>query len=366
MSLSRSQYDAVMRVYDKRQLEDHRIMEDRRKRAYDLIPELREIDRQTADSAVERLRRSLMDIRDAAAGDAPAMQNMAGGQIAAGQTGAGSQKAEAGSRKTAEQGKTPSPEERKRRLLIRHGFPEDYLDPVYTCPDCRDTGYVENKKCHCFRQAVVELFYTQSGLAGILEKENFDTFSLDWYPQDLKDPASGLSSRALMERVLSSCRGFADNYDHLEKPFLLLSGESGRGKTFLSHCIAKALIDSAHSVIYYSAKDLFDHLADLRFRPGRNEDSDGFDADYILSCDLLIIDDLGTEMPNDFTKSEFFSILNNRLSEGRGIIISTNLSPQDISDTYSPRIMSRILENFSLQNLFGKDIRILRRVAGKA
>lgn len=349
MSLTRSQYDAVMRVYDKRQIEDHRIMEERHRSACSRIPELAAIDRQTADDAVERLRKSLRAYSE----------------------GRQSSPAAASEKETAVSGKKPagspeSPEARKRKLLAQHGFPEDYLDPVYTCSDCRDTGYIGKEKCHCFRQAVVDLFYTQSGLSDILKKENFDTLSLEWYPEDMVSPVTGLSARKAMEEICAFCRRFAADYDKLEKPFLLLSGESGRGKTFLSHCIAKALIDSAHSVIYYSARDLFDDLADLRFRPGKGAGESGFDSDYVLSCDLLIIDDLGTEMPNDFTKSEFFSILNSRVSARKGIIISTNLSPQDISDTYSPRIMSRILENFRLLNLYGKDIRILKRVARKA
>ena len=148
----------------------------------------------------------------------------------------------------------------------------------------------------------------------------------------------------------------------------MLCGESGRGKTYLSHCIAKELMDSAHSVIYYSSKDLFDSLAELRFRPakgsaaGGEPDASPFDPDYLISSDLLIIDDLGTEMPNDFTKSEFFGILNSRLGAGKGIIISTNLSFQDMSDIYAPRIMSRIMENFRLLSLFGRDIRIMKRM----
>ena len=154
-----------------------------------------------------------------------------------------------------------------------------------------------------------------------------------------------------------------------ENPYLLLYGESGRGKTFLSHCIARELMNSAHSVMYYSAKELFDRLADLRFRSvaadrqGAADPVSSFDPEYLLTSDLLIIDDLGTELPNDFTKSEFFGMLNGRLSAGKGIIISTNLSPQELSDIYSPRIMSRILENFQLLNLFGRDIRIQKRMA---
>lgn len=346
MSLTRSQYDAVMRLYDRRQIEDHRVMEERRRRAYAAIPELASIDAGVADAAVRRLRGLF--------GMAPQETADAGSPIQAG---------------PASSPPAMTPEARKRTLLRTHGFPEDYLDPVWQCRDCHDTGFVGQKQCHCFRQAVVNLFYTQSGLADVLQKENFDTFSLDWYPDDLISPAAGMSSRQLMEHVLSVCQDFAMRYDSQQRPYLLLYGESGRGKTFLSHCIARELINSAHSVMYYSAKELFDRLADLRFRSGAAdrqgaaESVSSFDPEYLLTSDLLIIDDLGTELPNDFTKSEFFGMLNGRLSAGKGIIISTNLSPQELSDIYSPRIMSRILENFQLLNLFGRDIRIQKRMA---
>lgn len=361
MSLTRSQYDAVMRLYDKKQIEDHRIMQERKQKAYAAVPELAKIDGAVADDAVARLRRSLLGE------DLPAQRSLPGEKLPA-ESMTGRPGAAAG---------VTSPEERKRSLLVSHGFPADYLDPVFQCPDCRDTGFAGNKKCHCFRQAVISLFYTQSGLKDILEKENFASFSSDWYPDDLTDPATGLTSRETMENVLKTCRKFASEFDSLGKPFLLLSGEPGRGKTFLTHCIAKELMDSAHSVIYYSAKDLFDRLADVRFRSARSGgyssassgddfrqpgDARGFafDPDYLVSSDLMIIDDLGTEYMNDFTKSEFFSILNGRISAGKGIVISTNYSLQDLSDVYSPRIISRIMESFTLLNLFGRDIRVLK------
>jgi len=343
MSLSRVQYDAVMRIYDKRQIRNNRIMQERKKEAYTKIPELAAIDRETADKAVERLRRSLFGEPAAASGL----------QAVSGQPADGA----------AESLSALSPEARKMKLLAEHGFPEDYLDPVCSCKDCHDTGFVGNKQCHCFRQAVISLFYTQSGLQDVLKKENFDNFSLGYYPDDMISQGSGLSSRQIMEENLSVCREFASGFDHLVRPYLLLFGESGLGKTFLSHCIAKELIESAHSVIYFSAKDLFDRLGDLRFRSGRSLDGRAdpdFDPDILQSSDLLIIDDLGTEMPNDFTKSEFFNILNTRVISGKGIIISTNKDLMDISDTYSPRIMSRISENFRLLHFYGRDIRILK------
>lgn len=336
MSLTRSQYDAVMRLYDRRQFENHQIEEDRRRRAYTAIPELSSIDAQLADEALGRLRRSL-------SGEGPA-----GGQASP---------------------KSPSPEDRKKALLLAHGFPADYLDPVYTCPDCRDTGFIGRDKCHCFRQAVIDLFYTQSGLTDVLKRENFSTFSLDWYPDDLIDPDAEISSRTRMEKILSTCRRFAAEYDAQEKPYLLLSGEPGLGKTFLSNCIAGELLASGHSVLYYSAKNLFDRLASVHFRSDRTgpgfgqPDADfGFDPDYLLTTDLLIIDDLGTELVNDFTRTEFFSLLNSRIMGGRGIVISTNYNWQELSDIYSPRIISRLMENFKLLSFFGADIRSLKRM----
>lgn len=340
MSLTNEQYDAVMRVYDKRRMDNHHVEEERRKEAYLRIPELSSLDRAVAFSAVSKVRGSLSPMDAHAAGGAAVpfremLKKAAGGM---------------------------SPDERRRKLLREHGFPEDYLDPVYTCRDCRDTGLINGRHCHCFKKEVIRLFYTQSGLEDVLKKENFGTFDLRFYPDDMIDQESGKSSREIMSSVLNSCRSFADHYGNgKQTDFLFLTGQPGRGKTFLTHCIAKELIDKGFSVIYYSAGELFDRMADARFsRDGSTEIQSG--DEYILDCDLLIIDDLGTELVNSFVGTAFFRLLNSRISGGRGMVISTNMPVQEISKRYSERISSRIIESFKILKVFGVDIRTQKRL----
>ena len=339
MGITNAQYDAVMRVYEKRRIDNHHVEEERRRTAYEAIPELAQLDRAVASLSVEAVRSSLFQ-EDGAGASSRELRDLL-------------KKAAGGI----------SPDERRRKLLAGHSFPEDYLDPVYTCRDCRDTGWINGKHCRCLDREIVSLFYTQSGLAGILRKENFDTFSLDCYRRDLIDEKTGKSSREIMTAALSTCRRFAEEYGNgAQKDCLLLSGATGLGKTFLTHCIAKELIDKGRSVIYYSAGELFDSLARSRF--GRDQE-DGVreqDDEYLSGCDLLIIDDLGTELTNSFVGSALFQLLNTRISRGRGIVISTNLSPHEIDRIYTDRISSRIMEHFTLIRVFGEDIRIQKRL----
>jgi DNA replication protein DnaC len=166
-----------------------------------------------------------------------------------------------------------------------------------------------------------------------------------------------------MESAVASCRQFADNYKSgRQGGCLLLTGRPGVGKTFLTHCIAKELIDNGHSVIYYSAGELFDKLARSKFGREQDDGEDITSDEYLSSCELLIIDDLGTEMVNSFVGSALFQLLNSRISRGLGIVISTNLSVQELSRTYSERISSRILESFTLVEAFGTDIRVQKRL----
>ena len=149
--------------------------------------------------------------------------------------------------------------DRRRRLLSDAGFPEDYLEQHFECPDCQDTGYVGTKKCHCFLKAIIDLFYTQSNLKGLLEQENFEHFNFDYYSSNYRDRLSGQNSRELATRAYQECMNFIHNFD-TEHGNLLLFGNTGIGKTFLSHCIAKEVMDSLHSVLYLTASEFFDAL----------------------------------------------------------------------------------------------------------
>ena len=353
MGITNLQYDTVMRVYEKRRNDNHHVEEERRKTAYEAIPALSELDRAVASLSVRMVRDSLAkagaDARKAGDPAPDAGSSFSGASASPGEL---MKKAAGGT----------APWQRRRQLLREHSFPEDYLDPVYTCADCRDTGWIGKKHCHCFDREIVSLFYTQSGLSGILEAENFDTFDPDCYRTDMIDRKTKKSSREIMTSALNTCRRYVENFGNgSQKDCLLLSGAAGLGKTFLTHCIARALIDEGHSVIYYSAGELFDALAKNRFGQA-GEDGTEYGDEYFYGCDLLIIDDLGTELTNSFVGTALFQLLNTRILRGKGIVISTNLSPQEIGRTYSDRISSRIMEHFTLIRVFGEDIRLRKRL----
>ncbi len=324
MLLTNAQYDTLMRSYQDKQLSRHRLIEDRKAEIAKRTPRMAELDAEIARIRVEEAKQQLEE-------------------------------------SVAEADALPSPEERiasitaeKRSLLASLGYPEDYLTPPYHCPDCEDTGYIGTKRCHCFQQAAIDLLYAQSSLAPVFDRECFENFSLSYYSEELIDPGTGISSLAAAQNTYENCRRFVKEFD-TQFQNLFLFGDTGVGKTFLTNCIAGELIRLGHSVLYFSADRLFDTLADHTFSRGRIAE-----ADYsgIFDCDLLIIDDLGTEMTNSFTLSQFFVCLNERIRHQKSTLISSNLNLQDVSRTYSERIFSRITSCFTVLHLFGKDIRL--------
>ncbi len=326
MALSNSQYDQLMRIYEQRQLDNEHLLRSHYKDACEIIPELQNIDNKIASLSVSSAR-ALLE------GDDSSLFSL------------------------KEHIQTLSAQ--KRSLLLNHGFPEDYLEPHYICPDCHDTGYIDSEKCHCFKKAIIDLLYTQSNLQEILEKENFSTFSTDYYSCSHIDPLTGRSSRESIETALKVCHEFVDTFPNTFQN-IFLYGDTGVGKTFLSHCIAKELIERSCSVIYFSASQLFDLLARNAF--GKKEDSEDGMFDHIYDCDLLIIDDLGTELANSFTVSRLFACLNERILRKKSTVISTNLALEDIKSIYSERIFSRISSSYIMLRLTGDDIRIQKKL----
>lgn len=325
MALSNSQYDEIFRTYDERQLHNQHVLESRTKEAYAQIPGLKEIDDAIASCSVVQARK-LLD------GDSAALEEL---------------KRRLGDYRS-----------QKAALLKEHGFPADYFKPSYACPDCRDTGYVNGKRCHCFKQAAIQMIFTQSNLKKeVLEKENFSTFSFDYYSDKDINEATGLSSLDTIKDAVAKSRHFIDFFDD-KFDNLYFYGDTGIGKTFLSNCIAKELLDRGYSVIYFTAFQLFDILGKDMF--GRNEQAPDAHQN-IFDCDLLIIDDLGTELSNSFTSSQLFLCLNERILRRKSTIISTNLRMNQLADIYSERVLSRISSNYTVMNLFGVDIRILKR-----
>lgn len=324
MPLSNTQYDEIIRTYGARQLRNKREQEKKLRYAYQKIPRLREIDDAIASCSVAQAKKML-------GGDALALSDLKA-QIA-------NYRAE------------------KQELLTRYDFPDDYFEPSYTCRDCKDTGFIDGKRCHCFRQAAINLIYAQSNLKEILIKENFSTFSFEYYSDTQVNPATGLTSLETAKDAVAKCKDFIRHFDD-EFSNLYFYGDTGIGKTFLSNCVAKELMDSGHSVIYFTAFQLFDILSKGVFE----KDEDAVAAHRnIFTCDLLIIDDLGTELANSFTTSQLFLCLNERILRKKSTVISTNLGMTQLADIYSERILSRISSYYTLIKLFGDDIRILKR-----
>lgn len=328
MPLKNSQFDILMRAYNRRQLENRHEQKRRVEHAYSLSPRLRAIDQEISALSASRARLRIMGKEE----DSESLNALV----------------------------RERKKERADVLSSLHLAP-DYMEMRYHCPDCRDTGFIGSEKCHCFQQAAVNLLYDQSNIREILEKENFETFSLDCYSPQY-DPALGQSTREYMRSVQKRCLAFVQNYPD-EGRNIMFTGTTGVGKTFLSNCIAKAMIEACYSVVYLTATELFNIFSRGCF--SYEEDASDEIDHYILDSDLLIIDDLGTERANSFTVSKLFYCINERFVRKKGTIISTNLKPGEIRDLYSERVASRILSNYEIITLFGDDIRIIKKF-GKA
>lgn len=322
MNLSTAHYDAIMRDYDNQRLENMHQLHTRTAEIYEKIPQMKELDEEIsklaekyADSFVTKnemdfaqFQRELADLR---------LQ--------------------------------------KETLLKCARISPDALKMQYRCPDCQDTGYIGSERCHCLRQRIIDEMYQQSNLREILNTENFSTLSYQYYD------AENLEK---MKVAVEACKNFAKSFD---KTFenILLCGTVGIGKTFLSNCIAKEVLDSGHSVLYLSAFQLFDLMAKNSFSGNGNRENDiARQYPHIFESDLLIIDDLGTELANSFTVAGFFLVINERILNKKSTLISTNLSPEEILTTYTDRTYSRIISNYTMMKLSGSDIRLKKKLGG--
>lgn len=242
----------------------------------------------------------------------------------------------------------------KKDLLIKNGFSFDFLDPIYSCSDCKDTGVLPNgKRCHCFNKKGVSILYENSNLSYSLLKENFETFDLNRFSPDEYIPSLP-SPRENMEMILGFAWDFIKNFDDKNVMSLFFYGPTGQGKTFLLNAIAKELLDMSYAVVYQTSWQLFDLLESRRFR---REEYDDMKFKALISCDLLIVDDLGSEFSSKLGASELFNIINSRLLSGKKCLFSSNLDPQELAETYSDRVFSRVFEKFVPIRFYGKDLR---------
>lgn len=319
MPLMNSQYEAILRTYASRQAKNRRELEERLARIQKQIPGLASLEASLVSLQAEKVRSAIADNRE---------------------------------RKCSLEQEISLLQNEKKRLLEAEGYTLKDLEPSFTCSDCQDTGFIGTEKCHCFLQAEIDLLYHQSHLKEILKQENFRTFSYNWYEG---------ADRETMKRHVMDARFFIEAFDTSFQNLLLL-GEVGTGKTFLSNCIAKELMDTGHSVVYLTAFQLFQLLSRAVFGDHHGQEAGQQTYPYLFDCDLLIIDDLGTELPNSFTISQFFLCINERILRRKSTLISSNLDMEALKNTYSERTLSRIISSYTIRQLPGSDIRIRKKL----
>ena len=250
-------------------------------------------------------------------------------------------------------------EERHRRIRAL-GFSETCLDDIPFCPLCNDRGWIGTQPCRCLKKLYTEEQRKELSRLLDLQGERFDEFRLSYY-EDRNDPLSGMSPRQNMEMVFRVCRSYAENFGP-GSGNLFLTGNPGLGKTFLSACIAAAVAERGFSVVYDTAGNITSRFEEARFgRHGEQEEAEA-DVRRCLRCDLLILDDLGTEPGTTFTVGAIYELLNTRLRENRSMVISSNLSPDELDRCYNPQIASRLRGNFEVLRFYGQDIRRLKKL----
>lgn len=318
MAITNSQYQSILRTYEEKQRHIRRDLEKKTQEIFEKIPEYKELCNEVPKISAEYGRALLSDHAGTVA---PLKQRLK--EIAS----------------------------RKKELLQSHGYPLDYLEPAYECTLCKDTGFLDQQKCQCFQKQITSILYEQSNIRQTLERENFSTLSYDYYEGEALEQFS--KAVEIARRMVDQ---FAHSYENL-----FLFGTVGTGKSFLSGCIAKEVIEAGFSVIYFSATGLFDTLSKYAFDT-KSKESLYKTYEDLYNCDLMIIDDLGTELSNQFVNSQLFSLLNERHIRRKSTIISTNLSLEEVKERYSDKVLSRIVSNYNVCKLSGKDIRIHRKI----
>ncbi len=232
----------------------------------------------------------------------------------------------------------------KSLLLVSRGYPADWLDIKYTCEKCSDTGYVGIDMCECMKRELTLAGFASSGLAALIDKQSFDNFSLEFYTG--KDLLNVNHAKDILQE-------FAETFDGVSGTSYLLLGSTGLGKTHLSTSVAKIVIERGYNVVYESAQGMISDFEAVRF--GRDYESHR--EDKYFDCDLLIIDDLGIEVANQFTASCVYNVLTSRINNRRSTLINTNLSQSELRERYADRITSRLFGEFEPLIFSGRDIR---------
>ncbi len=239
--------------------------------------------------------------------------------------------------------------ERRRALLVRYGYPESYTDVQYTCPLCSDTGFQGIRMCTCFREALIRENIRSSGIGNLMDRQSFENFDLSWYKRKSEQAYQHMC------RVYELTKAYAEDF-HTGAENLLLIGPTGSGKTHISTAIASVVVSRGYGVIYDTAQNVVEAFEADHFRRSRDE---GHASDKYLECDLLVLDDLGTEFLNSFSLSCLYNLINTRQNRGLTTVISTNLSVKSLAERYEDRIYSRLVGcDFRILSFDGNDHRI--------
>ena len=241
-------------------------------------------------------------------------------------------------------------ETKKKEILKKNGIPLNYDAIQYDCDKCKDTGYDENNgRCSCFKQKLIDRLYAGSNMEGLLDGKSFDLFDMDYYCKN-KMEGHNTTPYDNMVKIKERCQKFAENFDN-EKKSIMFIGDTGLGKTYLSSCIAREVMDQGRTVAYIRAAKLFSLFEDERF--GRAEG----ETDELCRADLLIIDDLATEVQSKNNSAYILELLNERMSRGKRMIINTNIGFGGLEKLYTKRFTSRLMDEFEILYFYGDDIR---------
>ncbi len=315
-----SAYVLAMRELEEIRRENNAVLEYRKREAASLAPEIPEIDKELMKAGTALLKTVLKKSEDFAA----VKEKIQGLQA------------------------------KKIALLRKNGFKEDYLDDIFSCEKCRDTGFVGGHRCDCLKSLIIKNLGANANLTEYMKNQTFENFDFSLF-EDIERDGKTVPVKKIMRRAVEICMDFSENFQK-DKQNLILSGNAGTGKTYLSSCIANRVLSRGKTVYYTSAYKLFEMLEAIKF--GKETlGADETTARYVYDVDLLIIDDLGTEFITQFTSAAFFDIVNSRLISGKSTVISTNLGLEGITDLYSQRVSSRIMGEYKAITLLGSDIR---------
>lgn len=328
--MNNSDFQKILQEYEKRHIQEVKSLEERKSKIYKEIPRIKEIDEELTDFSLITIKGILNNKNYAI---------------------------------KALNDKFDTLKLEKAKLLKEAGFPKDFLSMHYTCPLCKDSGYISQDgltvMCSCLQQKILDAKYNDSNIS-TAKNQTFETFDLNLYSDvaNKEKYNSTISPRKNMENIKKVTLNFVDNFDDENVKNLLFSGGTGLGKTYLSNCIVSSLLNKGKTVIYQTAPVMLDKLIAEMF--DKNNVSNSF-SENLLTADLLVIDDLGTETMNSLKFSELYKIINTRLLNQNNkitkTIISTNLSLQQLFETYDERLVSRFVGHYDIFKFFGEDIR---------